>query len=130
MSNPVDLSQLDPATRQAFEQLLSYLLPIGPQHLSAWIPRLVSGGTVRKINFGTGTLSPSATTVATSANIAHGLDSTPTYVFVTGEAPSGFGAGLGWNIVKSSVTSTNLKVQMNASVAVTDTLRYWWIAVS
>ena len=25
MSNPVDLSQLDPATRQAFEQLLNYL---------------------------------------------------------------------------------------------------------
>lgn len=80
------------------------------------------------VNFGSGSLSPAATTVITSAAIPHGLDAAPSFIFVAGEAPLGFGAGLGWNVVDGSVNASDFRVQMNASANVTATLTYWWIA--
>lgn len=117
----------DPEAQLNFEAL-SLLLPQGSQQIlqAGSGVALASTGTARRIDFGSTSVTFSASSVSSVATVTHALGANPVVVILT--LAQLFTTSTN-NAMWGAPTTTTFQVQMTSNVAQTATLAVSWVAI-
>jgi hypothetical protein len=132
LSLPWTFSKDDPAGPEFENRLqdvfdtLGQQFPVSGANLANDVLRLATTGTSRKVAFGTGSVTLTASTVGTST-VTHGLNATPAAVLALPILNAG--EFLTSSAVSGSATSTQVQIQFVAGSVVTITRSFYWLAI-
>jgi hypothetical protein len=119
---PADLEAIFSQIQENLDEL-NGRFPVGGGDLQPDLLRSAVAG-AHKVNWGTGSLTWSASTVATPANFPHGLGATPLYIDAGPTNP-------GVNIVVSTVNESEGRAEGISLVgSISLTIAFRWIAIS
>lgn len=121
----VEGDNLDAQGVQGNFEKLSQVFPLDGSNIGNSIPRLTSSTTARKINFGIGAVTFTASNFSAAATVTHGLGVVPALVLVVGIGPAEANFVVGAGATSTSFNTTACWI----TGVYTGSVSFYWLAI-